>query len=158
MVLNFVAIRLSSPSTVRHPTPPPHSASSCPKIFTNPSVTSQAIWVLNQKVNSFSDKNVFSEPPMGVMSFSSYEGSSQRKEAIEELKPFAKMDCYYLSCPSTHICPECIFGTRSNAVTDHRTAKLPENMDWLTFIKINHNRFWHSHNSEAKGDLEREVD
>lgn len=95
---------------------------------------------------------------MGVMSLSYYEGTSQPKEAIKELMPFAKMDCYYLCCPSTHICPDHIFSTRSNVVTDHRTAKLPENMDCLTFIKINHNRFWDPHNSEAKGDLEGEVD
>lgn len=85
--------------------------------------------MLNQKANSFSDKNGFSEPPMGVMSLSYYEGTSQLKEAIKELMSFAKMDCYYLSCPSTHICPERIFSPRSNVVTDHRTAKLPENMD-----------------------------
>lgn len=97
MVLNFVAIRLSNWGTFGHPTPPPHSDSSWPRIFTNPFVTSQTIEVLNKKANSFSDKNGFSEPPIGVMSLSYYEGTSQLKEAIKELMPFAKMDCYYLS-------------------------------------------------------------
>lgn len=77
----------------------------------------------------FLKKSGVSEPPVGVMSLSFYEGTSQLKEAIRDLMPFAKMDCYYLSCPSTRICPECIFSTRSNVVTDHRTAKLSENMD-----------------------------